>query len=64
MDNVTHALFALTLARTRIGDSGRGTTAALVLASNAPDIDIVATVGGTLGYLEWHRGSTSRWDRS
>lgn len=31
---------------------------ALVLASNAPDIDIVATAGGSAKYLEWHRGPT------
>jgi membrane-bound metal-dependent hydrolase YbcI (DUF457 family) len=58
MDNVTHTLFALTLARTRLGRGGRGTTAALVLASNAPDIDIVATLGGAANYLAWHRGPT------
>lgn len=31
---------------------------ALVLASNAPDIDILATAGGSAKYLEWHRGPT------
>jgi membrane-bound metal-dependent hydrolase YbcI (DUF457 family) len=46
------------LARTPLGRAGRGTTAALVLASNAPDIDIVASAGGALKYLEWHRGPT------
>ena len=46
MDNVTHTLFALTLARTPLARAGRGTAVALVLASNAPDIDIVATFGG------------------
>src|SRR5262245_48592695 len=58
MDNVTHSLFGATLARTPLGRAGRGTTAALVLASNAPDIDIVTTAGGSLKYLEWHRGPT------
>ncbi len=58
MDNLTHTLFALTLARTPLARAGRGTTAALVLASNAPDIDIVARVGGTDAYLRWHRGPT------
>ena len=58
MDNVTHTLFALTLARTRLGRGGRGTTPALVVASNAPDIDIVATLGGGANYLAWHRGPT------
>src|SRR3954470_10149806 len=32
--------------------------AALVLASNAPDVDILATAGGAVKYLEWHRGMT------
>ena len=58
MDNLTHSLFGATLARTPLSRAGRGTTAALILASNAPDIDIVATAGGTLKYLEWHRGMT------
>ena len=58
MDNLTHSLFALTLARTPLSRAGRGTTAALILSSNAPDIDILATAGGALKYLEWHRGPT------
>src|SRR5439155_25768262 len=58
MDNVTHTLFAATLARTPLGRAGRGTMAALVIASNAPDIDIVATAGGAESYLRWHRSLT------
>ncbi len=58
MDNLTHTLFALTLGRTPLGRAGRGTTMALVLASNAPDIDIVATARGSASYLQWHRGPT------
>jgi membrane-bound metal-dependent hydrolase YbcI (DUF457 family) len=58
MDNVTHTLFALTLARTPLGRVGRGTTSALVLASNAPDIDILAAARGAPSYLTWHRGPT------
>ena len=58
MDNVTHTLFAATLARTPLSRAGRGTTAALILASNAPDIDIIATAGGAVNYLTWHRGPT------
>jgi membrane-bound metal-dependent hydrolase YbcI (DUF457 family) len=57
LDNVTHTLFGLTLARTRLG-SGRGATLALVIASNVPDIDIVSTSAGAVKYLEWHRGLT------
>lgn len=58
MDNVTHTLFGATLGRAAFQRAGRGTTAALVLASNAPDIDIVTAAGGTLNYLAWHRGPT------
>jgi membrane-bound metal-dependent hydrolase YbcI (DUF457 family) len=59
LDNVTHTLFALTLARTPLGRAGRGTTAALVIASNAPDVDIVTAIpGGFVTYLRWHRGPT------
>ena len=58
LDNLTHTLFALTLARTPLGRAGRGTTAALLVASNAPDIDIVTTAGGGVSYLQWHRGPT------
>ncbi len=58
MDNVTHSLFAITLARTPLGRAGRGTTAALILASNIPDIDIVTTAHGAGNYLTWHRGPT------
>jgi membrane-bound metal-dependent hydrolase YbcI (DUF457 family) len=58
MDNITHTLFGATLGRTPLNRAGRGTTAALILASNAPDIDIVTTFNGALSYLHWHRGPT------
>lgn len=59
MDNVTHTLFALTLARTPLWRAGRGTAVALVLASNAPDIDFISAArGGLASYLQWHRGPT------
>ena len=58
MDNVTHSLFGATLGRACFPRAGRGTTAALVLASNAPDADIIMTAGGPLNYLAWHRGPT------
>ena len=58
MDNLTHTLFGATLARTPLGRAGRGTTAALLIASNAPDIDIVSAARGSVSYLHWHRGPT------
>ena len=58
MDNLTHTLFAVTLGRTTLGRAGRGAIPAFVLASNAPDIDIVAAARDGVSYLEWHRGPT------
>src|SRR5215510_9980381 len=58
MDNLTHTLFGLTLSRTALGRAGRGVTTALVIASNAPDVDIVTAVRGGASYLQWHRGPT------
>ena len=58
LDNLTHSLFAVTLGRTSLGRAGRGTTAALLIASNIPDIDIVTLAGGGVSYLKWHRGPT------
>jgi len=58
MDNLTHTLFGAMLARTPLARAGRGTTAALLLASNAPDVDIVSAIGGSASYLRWHRGPT------
>lgn len=58
MDNITHTLFGATLGRAAFHRAGRGTTAAIVLGSNAPDADIVMAAGGALDYLTWHRGPT------
>jgi membrane-bound metal-dependent hydrolase YbcI (DUF457 family) len=58
VDNLTHTLFALTVARTPLARAGRGTTAALVVASNAPDVDFITLVRGPVTYLKWHRGPT------
>ncbi len=58
MDNVTHTLFGITLARTPLSRAGRGTTTALVLASNAPDVDVISLARGGATYMHWHRGPT------
>jgi inner membrane protein len=59
VDNLTHSLFAVTLSRTALRRAGPGTTAALIVASNAPDLDIALAVsGGALEYLAGHRGAT------
>jgi len=59
VDNLTHSLFALTLAQTPLRRAGRGTAWTLVVASNVPDSDIVAAVaGGGEAYLSVHRGTS------
>ncbi len=59
MDNITHSLFALTLASAGLRRAGRGSTAALLIASNVPDIEVLTVfTGGRIGYLAAHRGPT------
>jgi len=59
MDNVTHSLVGYTLARAGAGRGMPGAALTLVLASNVPDIDIVAAFdGGTVAYLAAHRGAS------
>lgn len=56
MDNLTHSLFGWTLARAGLGRGVPYATATLVLASNAPDLDIVTALWGGTTYLSAHRG--------
>jgi inner membrane protein len=58
MDNVTHTLTGLALARAGLNRFSPRATVLIVLAANAPDIDIVAAFRGPLAYLEAHRGYT------
>jgi membrane-bound metal-dependent hydrolase YbcI (DUF457 family) len=58
VDNLTHSLFGWTLARAGAGRGIPYATATLVLASNAPDLDIVMVVRGGIDYLAAHRGPT------
>lgn len=58
MDNVTHTLVGLALARTGLNRLGAGATAVLLLSANAPDVDIVGLAWGQLTYFEVHRGYT------
>ncbi|HVO97024.1 MAG TPA: metal-dependent hydrolase [Bryobacteraceae bacterium] len=53
MDNLTHSLVGLMMARV----SGRR-AAMMVVAANLPDIDVVAMLGSQVTYLEYHRGLT------
>ena len=59
MDNLTHSLIGYTLARAGVGRTTPAPALTLVLASNAPDADIVsAFIGGGVSYLDAHRGFT------
>src|SRR5580692_5719017 len=51
MDNVTHSLVGLMLARV----TGRNAMM-MVVAANLPDVDVISWAGGTLTYIEYHRG--------
>ena len=56
MDNLTHSLTGLALARSGLDRVCPHATLLMILSANAPDVDIVALEGGPLRYLEWHRG--------
>lgn len=59
MDNLTHTLFGLVLAKTRLGRSSPTAVPVLLIGSNLPDLDVVTRLfGGHAGYLEHHRGLT------
>lgn len=55
MDNLTHTLTGLLLARAGLGRTSRGATLAVTLAANLPDVDIVFGLQSTAAYLEHHR---------
>ena len=58
MDNVSHTLAGWALSRAAGSARPPGTTLALVLASNLPDIDIVLQARSDAAYLLYHRGLT------
>ena len=58
MDNLTHTLTGVMLSRAGLNRFAPRATLLLVLAANAPDLDVVSWLGGPLVYLRWHRGWT------
>jgi inner membrane protein len=58
MDNLTHSLIGVLLARAGLNRLAPRATALAVGAANLPDLDIVSGVGGSLCYLAHHRGFT------
>jgi inner membrane protein len=58
MDPLTHTATGLFLGRTGLNRWTPHGMAILLLAANAPDIDIVSLAAGPLSYLHWHRHIT------
>jgi inner membrane protein len=58
MDNLTHSLVGLAAAKAGLERLSPMATTVCVLAANAPDADILTTLGGRWFYLHHHRGIT------
>ncbi|MGH9662682.1 MAG: metal-dependent hydrolase, partial [Bryobacteraceae bacterium] len=58
MDNLTHTLTALALSRAGLDRLTPHAAWILVVAANAPDIDVAAGLAGSIEYLRYHRGYT------
>jgi len=58
LDNLTHSLVGLFLARAGFRRVTPRGTAIMVLAANAPDFDVVSWLGGSAAYIHWHRNIT------
>lgn len=58
MDNLTHCLTGLALSRAGFNRITPHATVLLVLAANAPDVDVISSLGGPVNYLHYHRHLT------
>ncbi|MGH9469044.1 MAG: metal-dependent hydrolase [Terriglobia bacterium] len=59
MDNVTHTLTGIALSQAGLKRKTRFALLALIIGSNLPDIDVLASAGrGGVAYLKYHRGIT------
>ena len=58
MDNLTHTAIGLFLSRAGLNRLTPRATPILLLAANAPDLDVVSWFGGSLNYLHYHRHLT------
>jgi inner membrane protein len=64
VDNLTHTLTGVALARLGLDKKVEGATLTLALACNLPDIDIVTGFAGSAAYLEHHRAITHAFPAS
>lgn len=58
MENITHSLMGAVLSRAGLNRFSPHGTLLMVLASNAPDLDVVTALFGSPTYLDYHRGPT------
>ncbi len=58
MDNITHTLVGVLLARAGLNRLAPRAAWAVVAAANLPDLDAVAALGGSASYVAWHRSWT------
>lgn len=58
MDNLTHSFVGLAASKAGLERLSPAATTMCIIASNAPDADILATFGGRWAYLQNHRGIT------
>ncbi len=58
MDNFTHTLYGLALAKTGLHRISPQATTTILVGANLPDIDIISLSWGSIGYLKHHRGIT------
>ena len=56
MDNLTHTLTAIAISQTGLNRKTRFATLTLILAANAPDIDVLSGLKNSITYLKYHRG--------
>lgn len=57
MDNLTHSLVGIALSRAFFKDKAPLATTMLIVAANAPDVDVLWSLRG-IRYIEYHRGFT------
>ncbi len=58
MDNLTHSLVGLAIAKAGLERASPAATTVCIIAANAPDADILTAFQGSWVYLHNHRGLT------
>jgi len=56
MENLTHTLAGLMMARCGLAKTTARGAGMMMLAANMPDLDTISWFGGTLTYIQYHRG--------